>query len=68
MKLYVLMGESTHSHEHIHDCVEKLEKLWEVWRNLQKSDHRSSLSEILKRKTFVTELDDLFDISHNDAM
>ncbi|CAH0396068.1 unnamed protein product [Bemisia tabaci] len=48
------------------DCVKKLEALYDTWRNLQKSSHRKSNA--AKETDFVNKLDDLFDISHENAM
>lgn len=54
---------------HFKDCVAKIEKLYEEWRNLQKSASRSnSKAQNKKIDTFKSTLDDLFDIAHQDAL
>lgn len=47
-------------------CIEKLEKLHAEWRALQKSGKRPSSK--AKEQIFVEKLDDLFDISHANAL
>lgn len=47
-------------------CVKQLEKLYAEWRALQKSAKRPSARE--KEQIFVEKLDDLFDISHANAL
>lgn len=49
-------------------CVEKLEKLYAEWRALQKSAKRKSESAKQKEQIFVEKMDDLFDISHANAL
>lgn len=48
-----------------HRCVNKLEKLYQDWRNLQKSANRLSDK---NRTKFIDELDNLFDIAHGNSL
>lgn len=53
----------------IQHCVAKLEKLYDVWKKLQKSVSRSTnASQIEKEGDFKSSFDDLFDIAHQDAL
>ena len=48
--------------------IQKLEKLFSKWKDLKKLRNRSTQGEENKRNSFKQSLDDLFDISHSDAM
>ena len=48
--------------------IQKLEKLFSKWKDLKKLRNRSTQGEENKRNSFKHSLDDLFDISHADAM
>lgn len=49
-------------------CVDKLEKMYNEWRNLQKHATRKNENQINKEKQFTDQLKDLFDIAHANAM
>ena len=49
-------------------CVDKLKKLYEDWRNLQKSSKKTSQTQKEHEANFVSELDKLFDIAHAEAI
>jgi len=46
----------------------KLKKLYELWQNLSKSINKTSAVLINKRLEFSSSMNDLFDISHNNAL
>lgn len=46
----------------------KIERLVDEYKKLQKSALRSGPSQIQNEKSFIDKLDDLFDMSHRDAM
>ncbi len=46
----------------------KLEKLFEEWRLLKKNKARISPSQRAKESTFVSKLEDLFDIAHANVL
>src|SRR5215469_5775351 len=55
--------------KYIKDCIEKLEKLYDVWRKLQKNATRSaSAAQNEKVEAFKSILGDLFDVTHQDAL
>lgn len=49
-------------------CVEKLENLYQEWRNLQKLEHRKSATQMEKNAQFISKLDDLFDVANANAL
>jgi hypothetical protein len=49
-------------------CIEKLEKMYNEWRNLQKHATRRNENQINKEKQFKDQLEDLYDIAHANAM
>ncbi|XP_050523024.1 uncharacterized protein LOC126895328 [Daktulosphaira vitifoliae] len=49
-------------------CIDKLESLYLEWRNLNKSSKRTSLIHENKEKDFIGKFNELFDISHANAM
>lgn len=49
-------------------CITKLEKLHLQWQNLQKNANRKTKVQNTKIEKFKSCLDDLFDISHQDAL
>lgn len=49
-------------------CVDKLIKLYDHWRELQKLEKRTSKTEKEKREKFTVDLDMLFDIAHENAI
>lgn len=49
-------------------CREKLEKVWTRYQLLKKSKSRSGHAEKANEGLFVSDLEDLFDIAHQDAM
>lgn len=49
-------------------CIQQVQTLYNEWRNLQKGATRESENEVKKRQEFIGELDNLFDIAHNDAL
>lgn len=49
-------------------CIEKLEKMYNEWRNLQKHATRKNENQINKEKQFTDQSEDLFDIAHANAM
>lgn len=49
-------------------CVDKLEKLYNDWRNLQKHATRKNENQINKEKQFTDQLENVFDIAHANAM
>lgn len=53
---------------HLKDCITKLEKLYDEWRNLQKHSKRTSKTHKNKEHIFESTLDDLFDIAHQNAL
>ncbi|GBM42729.1 hypothetical protein AVEN_219171-1 [Araneus ventricosus] len=56
-------------HAYLPNCVRKLVNVYQVWRDLQKNE-KKIIGSILKRRQqeFVTNLDNLFDISHAYAL
>ncbi|XP_050524230.1 uncharacterized protein LOC126895930 [Daktulosphaira vitifoliae] len=48
--------------------IDKLESLYSEWRNLNKSSKRTSLNHENKEKDFIGKFNELFDISHANAM
>ncbi|GBM63861.1 hypothetical protein AVEN_69873-1 [Araneus ventricosus] len=50
------------------DCMRKLANVYQVWRDLQKNAKK--LQDVFKRRQqeFVSNLDNLFDIAHSDAL
>lgn len=48
--------------------VEKLEKLFNEWKNLHKSSKKESEFQRQKESQFVDKLPDLFDIAHGNAL
>lgn len=50
------------------DCVKKLKKNYELWRNLEKSKKRKSESYNSKVEEFEEGLDKLFEIAHSNAL
>lgn len=50
------------------NCALKVERLYNEWREIQKSSNRRLPSQLQKEKLFTEKLDDLFDMSHNDAL
>lgn len=51
-----------------HNSVKKLEKLYDMLRQLQKNKNRNLKSQRIKEENFKNGLNDLFDIAHADAM
>lgn len=51
-----------------HNNALKVENLVQAYKNVQKHSSRNSSSQIEKEKEFIDKLDDLFDMSHRDAM
>lgn len=49
-------------------CVEKMLNLYGTWLSFKKSISRQSETEKQKREKFIEEMDNLFDIAHNDAL
>ena len=49
-------------------CVEKLLKLYDEWKGLQKNLTRGAGKDKEKRDIFVYNMDDLFDIAHSEAL
>ncbi|KAF2890597.1 hypothetical protein ILUMI_15575 [Ignelater luminosus] len=54
--------------KHRSDCVKKLKKLYETWRNLEKSCKRLSNTQKSKEKIFEGNMNNLFDIAHANAL
>jgi len=52
----------------VSDCVKKLKKLYETWRNLEKSKNRESEVHKNKVNKFEANLDAVFDIGHQNAL
>lgn len=52
----------------IPNCVKKLVTLYQVWRDLQKNANKTKDVFEQRRQEFVTNLDNLFDIAHADAL
>lgn len=50
------------------NCIPKLKKLYDEWRGLQKSSSKNSDIQNEKEQKFVDQLDDLFDIAHENAL
>ncbi len=49
-------------------CVEKLLKVYDEWKGLQKNLTRGAGKDKEKRDIFVDNMDDLFDIAHSEAV
>ena len=49
-------------------CAEMLQKLWAKFRTLKKSRHRPGSSSEANEALFKADLQDLFDIAHQDAL
>ncbi|KAF2897735.1 hypothetical protein ILUMI_08441 [Ignelater luminosus] len=54
--------------KHRSDCVKKLKRLYETWRNLEKSCKRLSDTQKSKEKIFEGNMNNLFDIAHVNAL
>lgn len=54
--------------QELRNCQPKLEKLFEQWRLLKKNKNRSTVTQKRKESEFVSELDNLFDIAHANAL
>src|SRR5215469_7075787 len=55
--------------KYIKDCIAKIEKLYDVWRKLQKNATRSaSAAQNEKVEAFKSILGELFDVAHQDAL
>lgn len=52
----------------VNNCVKKLLKLYQEWRNLQKDSKKKTENHKSKVKSFQSKLSDLFDIAHKDAL
>lgn len=50
------------------NCVKKLLNLYQIWRDLQKNAKKTQDVFKQRRQEFVTNLDNLFDIAHADAL
>lgn len=54
------------------NCIPKLKKLYQEWRDLQKyaslTPEKKSANQLKKEQTFVSELDDLFDVAALNAL
>lgn len=50
------------------NCVKKLVNLYQVWRDLQKNAKKSQEVFEQRRREFLSELNNLFDIAHADAL
>lgn len=50
------------------NCVKKLVALYQVWRNLQKDANKTQDVFEQRRQEFVTNINNLFDIAHADAL
>lgn len=50
------------------NCVKKLVKLYQVWRELQKNATKTQEVFEQRRQEFLAELNNLFDIAHADAL
>jgi hypothetical protein len=51
-----------------HRAIMQLEALFQTWKDLKRLRNRRTPAQIKKEKTFVDNLDDLFDISHANAL
>ncbi|GBM12833.1 hypothetical protein AVEN_247602-1 [Araneus ventricosus] len=51
-----------------HHCVEKIMKMYNNWRNLQKSACRRSETQEENERNFISDLNNLFDIAHANAL
>jgi hypothetical protein len=49
-------------------CVKKIVNVYNELCNLKKSKNRNSDTDVLNRENFVSRLDNLFDIAHDDAL
>lgn len=49
-------------------CISKLEKLHDEWRKLHKNANRPGVTQKKKEDAFKSNLDDLFDVAHQDAL
>lgn len=54
--------------QELHKCKLKLKKLYEVWQNLAKSKNKTSEVLTNKRSEFISSMNDLFDISHQNSL
>lgn len=50
------------------DCVKKVASLYATHRNLKRSEKRNFPADVRNREAFIETLDDLFDISHAEAL
>ena len=51
-----------------HHAIKQLEKHFQSWKDLKRFRNRQALAQKKKEKTFVDSLDDLFVISHANAL
>lgn len=51
-----------------HHAIKQLEILFQTWKDLKRLRNRRTPAQIKKEETFVDNLDDLFDISHANAL
>lgn len=49
-------------------AIDKLEKLYREWENIQKGSRRNTETQKEKENVFRNKLDDLFDIAHANAL
>uniref|UniRef100_UPI00358F33D6 zinc finger protein 813-like n=1 Tax=Myxine glutinosa TaxID=7769 RepID=UPI00358F33D6 len=50
------------------NCQTKLEQTFEEWRLLKKNKARTSPTQLARESAFVSRLEDLFDVTHADAL
>lgn len=49
-------------------CIDKIENLYNEWRKLQKNAGKQTDNQKTKESLFISQFDNLFDFSHNDAL
>lgn len=49
-------------------CIAKIDRLYNEWRSLQKSSSIRGITQINKEEGFSSNLQNLFDIAHHDAL
>lgn len=52
----------------MYNCSMKVERLYNEWRDVQKSSSRRNPTQIQREAAFTEKLDDLFDMAHQNAL
>lgn len=67
-EVFVFWAKARIPTKHKQNAISKLEKLYAEWRTVQKNKNKQSDVVQNKLKAFASNLDDIFDIAHQDAL